>query len=160
MPKPIDYRTAAVPPARLEAPFWNSRGTVVVVGALVTLASVLAYSGPAASVVLLRLITDGLYLALWLLGGLGFGTLLVDWLGPACPRRTVPAVGLLYVVTALGLGLGLISLCTLGLGLAGLLTRATAFALLVLGLVAGILAIRVHSRRRKAARGNDEPEGS
>jgi hypothetical protein len=67
----------------------------------------------------------------------------------------VPAVGLLYAVTAIALGMGVVSLCTLGLGLAGMLTRATAFGLLALGILAGILAILLHSRRRKAAREDD-----
>jgi hypothetical protein len=158
MPKPIDYRTAAVVPARRGAPLWNSRTMVVIIGAIATLAIVLVYSGPAASIVLLRLMTDGLYLLAWLLAALGFGALVVEWCGPACPSRAVPMVGLMYVVTGIALGLGFMSLCTLGLGLAGLLTRATGFGLLALGILAGAVAILLHSRRREAARGDGDHE--
>jgi hypothetical protein len=158
MPKPtaLSYaRPNHIGPTRSGAPIWNSHAMVIIAGAISALALALVYSGPAASVVLLRLITDGLYLLSWLLAGLGFGALVIEWRGPACPSRAVPMVGLLYVVTGIALGLGLMSLCILGLGLTGLLTRAAAFGLLALGILAGAFAILLHSRRRKAARGDE-----
>ena len=95
MPKPTDRLSSRQRPMAAGAP----RSTSVeqprfsrLLGAAATLTLVLIYSGSAASVVLLRLITDGLYLLVWLLAAAGFGALVIEWRGPACPRRTVPVV--------------------------------------------------------------------
>ncbi len=58
--------------------------------------------------------------------------------------------GMLYLVTAAALGLGVFSLVTLGLGLAGWLNRFTAFGLLGVGVAFG-LAVLVRSRRHSSA---------
>src|SRR5688572_2051594 len=121
-----------------------SRRNAIAAGAVLFIAIVLAYAGPSWAVVLYELLTDGLLLLVWLVAAAGLGAFLLlplrlgattDDLVP--PHRPL----LLFLVTATGLGLGVLSLATLALGLTGLLTRATAVGLLGLGLLPGAVLI-------------------
>ncbi len=150
-PPTVPYASAAPSPA----PWWNRRGTVAVACTIGTLALALAYAGPAAPVVALRLVGDGLVLLAWLAGATGLGSLAWRWWGGTGGTdddgRAGPVIG---VVTAAALGLGAFSLCTLGLGLVGWLNRGTAIALLAIGVAAGGYRVvrLLRSRGREPAR--------
>jgi hypothetical protein len=103
---------------------WGRRGTVVLACAALCLITVFAYADAGWAEVTFRLLTDGLLALLWLAAAYGIGSLV------PLPRSAVP----LHVVTRIATGLGAMSLLTLGLGLAGAMNRASAFALLGVGL--------------------------
>src|SRR3954470_11464123 len=104
-PAPLSYRTAAPAPAPPSA-WWNRPATVAVVCAVGALAGALAYSGPAAPVVVLRLLGDGLVLLAWLAAATGLGSLAWRWWdGTEGDAHDRPG-RLLGLVTAAALGLG------------------------------------------------------
>jgi hypothetical protein len=113
----------------------DSRGLLLALCAGGLLAAVFAYAGPSWPVVFYQLFYDGLLLALWLLAAAGFGAacLLAVFRFDHDIRRHGP----LLLVTAIALGLGVISLMVLALGLAGWLNRPVGFALLACGVVLG-----------------------
>jgi hypothetical protein len=117
------------------SPGGDSRGLLIALGAGGLLAAVFAYAGPSWLVVLDQLLRDGLLLALWLLGAGGFGA--------ACLFTTfrfdhdIRRHGVLLPVTAIAIGLGVISLVVLALGLVGWLNRTVALALLAAGVLLG-----------------------
>lgn len=140
MPSPRPKQPPAVPYASASPspiPWWNRRGVVAVVCTVGTLAGALAYAGPAAPVVALRLLGDGLVLAAWMAAATGLGSLAWPWWAGADADGHDRSGRLIGVVTAAALGLGAFSLAVLGLGLLGWLNRATSIALVAIGLAAG-----------------------
>jgi hypothetical protein len=61
--------------------------------------------------------------------------------GPVPILKDVVGLGPLKFVTAIALGLGLMSLATLALGLAGLMTRPIAFVMIALGVAIGLVKL-------------------
>ena len=111
----------------------DRRGTLLAVGAALFLVAALAYAGPAWQVFVRQFLIDGGFLALWLMAAAGIGAVALVPFG-----KVALGVG---AVTSVALGLGVMGLTVLALGLAGWLTRTTAFALIVVGIV--LLAARV-----------------
>ena len=130
------------------------------VGVVGLVVGIVGYAGGSWAVVLDQLVRDGVFLLLWLVaaagwgaGGLGlvlpgkFRSAISDLKGKRpspLPSPGVPGEGgksspVLTGVTAIALGLGVMSLAVLGLGLSGTLNRTTAFLLLVLGILLGAL---------------------
>jgi hypothetical protein len=105
------------------------RRTVLVLGLIVFIIAFLLLSGGMWAVTLHGLLTDGRLAVLWLLAAAGIGSLV-----PMPPSHE--SFISLRRVSAVAMGLGLMSLITLGLGLAGLLNRWTAWGLIALGIVA------------------------
>ncbi len=105
------------------------------------LLTILFYAGDNWSMVIYRLLTDGLLAILWVAAAFGWGGLLVY------QRKAAPQPFLLPIVTAAGLGLGGLSLAFLLLGLAGALNFWTVLLLLAVGLVLAALRLFLHRRR-------------
>ena len=101
-----------------------SRGTAILVCALVLLLTVFVYAGEAWVAILAVLCTDGLIALLWVLAATMAGSALlrIAWRGDDSNLS-------LRIVTSAALGLGLFSLLALGLGLIGALNRGTALAM-------------------------------
>ena len=131
----VDHRLQYRGPQPAPRRSWNRRGILLLAGLVLWLALVLSYVGEAWAMAVYRLILDGGVLALWLAAAAGAGSVLLPLF-----RATDTAMdaGLLRFVTATALGLGTFSLIILGLGLAGWLNRATAIALLAIGIACGI----------------------
>jgi hypothetical protein len=108
-------------------PIFRQRGTILIVFAAAILA------GPA-RLAPYPLLTDGVLVLAWLAAAGGIGA----WLF----RRRSPDAILLTAVTAIALGLGIISLLVLGLGLLGWLSRASAVAIIAAGIVLLVLRVR------------------
>jgi hypothetical protein len=147
------------------------RRTVLLVALIVFFAAFLLFSGGAWAIALHGLLTDGGLAVLWLLSAAGIGSL-VPMPGMRCCERLsegvatpeaelrdtadAPAPGSgasrssasgvqgLRIASAVALGLGVISLLMLGLGLAGWLNRLTAWAIVLLGLVALCVRVFLH----------------
>jgi hypothetical protein len=148
MVKP-DPARQSVPPAR--RPRWDRRDFALVCGAAIFVGTTLGYAGQSWAAALYQLLSDGLLLAVWLLGAAGLGAAL---LRPFLHDDDVRDAGVLWFVSAAAMGLGLFSLFSLGLGLAGLLNRATAWALPLGGLA--IAVVRVALRGKAALRGAED----
>ena len=112
---------------------WDQRRLAVPLCAAVCVVCVFAYAGSGIIEVLYRLLTDGVFLLLWLLAAYGIGSLV-----------PLPATGALRTVTNLAIGLGAFSLMALGLGLAGALNRGSAFAMVGGGAVVAIARLLRH----------------
>jgi len=108
-------------------PPWGRRGTAVIVCLAVCVVSAFIYAGPGSLELIYRLLTDGVFLLLWLVAAYGLGTLV-----PLADRS--PDTVSLRVVSRVALGLGAMSLAALGLGLIGALNRPTTFAIVAAGL--------------------------
>ncbi len=102
---------------------------VWMVAAVIALGTALAYAGAMWGMAAYRLLTDGALLVMWLVAGVGWGSLLpLDWTGRS---RT------LSVVTAAGMGLGGMSLAMLLAGLAGGATPWVAWGMVLGGITVG-----------------------
>ena len=124
----------------------DRRGVALACGAVLFLVCLLAYAGASWAVVLYQLAADGPLLAAWLLSSLGLGAAL---LRAFRLRGDDNLPGLLTMVTSIALGLGAVSLAVLGLGRAGWLNRATAVALIGVGIVLAVVeAARYRTGRR------------
>src|SRR5258707_15283301 len=111
----LNYGSAANPDPRLKV---HSRGTLILV-CLMIFSAVLGYYARGWTLTVVSLLfTESLITTLWMLaaGLLGACVLRRLKLGDVSPA--------LMITTAVGLGLGFLSLATLGLGLAGVLNRA------------------------------------
>lgn len=126
-PPPTTIRSA-------DRPFW----IVAPIGALVT-AGVLLRDAPHAWIeIVYRALTDGPILLAWLAAATGIGW----WIVRAFNARATSHDRLLVLVSSAALGMGAISITTLGLGLIGVLTTATSWILLMIGLPALAAAFR------------------
>jgi hypothetical protein len=101
---------------------WDQRRLAVPVCAVICVICMCVYAGPGLVEVAYRLLTDGVFLLLWLVAAYGIGSLV-----------PMGAAGALRLVTKVAIGLGAMSLLTLALGLSGVLNRAIAFALVGAG---------------------------
>ncbi|MEW6249296.1 MAG: hypothetical protein AB1716_01515 [Planctomycetota bacterium] len=112
-------------------------------------ALLLALGGPDAWLVLAD---DGLRVALVLAAATGWGLWPAGWLRRRASPGNCGLDGRLFCL-ACALGLGALSLATLGLGATGLLTAATAWVLVLVGILAGVgrLALFLHSRQIEPA---------
>ena len=114
----------------------NSRATLVAAAAAILAAVIFGYAGGSWAVVLYRLLTDGALAMLWVLAATGAGAFLLRSL------RLSAVSPALRGATAAGLGLGAFSLIVLGLGLAGVLSGATAWLLVLIGLLLSAWELR------------------
>lgn len=92
--------------------------------------------------VLRILLTDGMVALAWVVAGASSGAGILSRVvraGVDDDEKVPPA---LFVTTAAGLGLGMLTLATLFLGLAGLLNRGTSLGLLAIALLAGLPSLR------------------
>lgn len=101
----------------------NSRAVAVLVGIVVFLVVFLVFAQSAWPIALYRLETDGIITFAWILSAAGLG-----WPILALFRQK-------HLVTAIALGLGVMSLIVLALGLIGWLNHITAIALICVGLL-------------------------
>lgn len=128
---------------------WQRPSVVMLAGAALALALLVWVAGEQAGVVLWALVREAPLLLVWLVACAGYGRWTLRGLGERGRGR-------LAAVSAVGIGLGAMSLLTLGLGVAGWLDRAVAAALVGLG-AAGWVADRALARGE--ARGDDGARG-
>jgi hypothetical protein len=118
-----------------------SRRLLLTACALLTLIVTFGYAGESWAIALYRLLADGVFLVAWLIAAAGFGATILLVLPLHNTKSEEDRETLLHWVTAIALGLGVISIATLGLGLAGWLSRASSFTMLGVGGVLGLLII-------------------
>jgi len=116
---------------------WKSRGLLLALLIGLTLLASIIYAGPAFGTVSYRLMFDGGLTLLWLASATGLGQFIARPL--LKDLMSIPAA--LRFVTMAALGLGVMSLALLGLGLVGWLNALTAWGLVGIGLILGIVRI-------------------
>ena len=127
---------------------WQSRGLLLALLIGLTLLASIIYAGPAFGTVSYRLMFDGGLTLLWLASATGLGLFIARPL--LKDLVSIPAA--LRFVTMAGLGLGAVSLALLGLGLLGWLNALTAWGLVGIGLILGIVRIiRLDTPEMRAA---------
>ncbi|HWE00874.1 MAG TPA: glycosyltransferase family 39 protein [Tepidisphaeraceae bacterium] len=120
----------------------RSRGALLVWLCLLPLIGLLLYAQSAWPIAIYRIVMDGGTVLLWIIAATGFGMLACRALRLWDASSPVS----LKLATSVGAGLGVLSLALLGLGLAGLLSFATAAALVALGWIAAIVCVRAWHR--------------
>ena len=114
----------------------TSRGTAILVCALVAVLTLFIYAGEAWVAILAVLCTDGVIALSWVVAATMAGSALLRVV-----RRDDDSTVSLHVVTSAALGLGLFSLLALGLGLVGALNRFTALAMPIASVAIWIVTI-------------------
>ena len=113
---------------------WRSRGAFLALAFVLVMATIVVYAGPRWLAVVMVALTDGLCVVAWVVCAWLLGRLV---LRPFGMRTGV----VLTFVTAVGLGLGVMSLAALGLALAGWLNHWSALLLLAIGPIAALREI-------------------
>ena len=131
--RPLDYRT----PSTLGAPRFDKQGFLILIALGLWFVLCLLYAGSGWSMLLYRLLIDGVIVMLWVTSAFGIGSLLLSVLWPRGHEHS----SILRAVTATAFGLGTISLVTLGLGLAGWLNRTSAIAMVSIGVIATVMPL-------------------
>ena len=127
---------------------WKSRGLLLALLIGLTLLASIIYAGPAFGTVSYRLMFDGGLTLLWLASATGLGLFIARPL----LKNLVSIPAALRFVTIAALGLGAMSLALLGLGLIGWLNALTAWGLVGIGLILGIVRIiRLDTPEMRAA---------
>ncbi len=155
----LDYRRRGDDSPDPLGDFFYSRATLAGAAILVFILTLLVFAFPNWGFAISLLVLEGGWVSAWLFSavGLGWSLLLALRLGDKLeehPPRRSRAPSVLYLTTAAAVGLGVLSLVILLLGLAGWLNRATAFALLLPGWIAGVLFI-FRSRVQRIAADED-----
>ena len=141
------------------APLWRQRRFVLGIAVALLLMLTFILSGPSFPSVLYRLLTDVPLLILWLGAAFGYGAFLPLPAGAerAAERGQPRNEALLHLITALGLGLGILSLATLVFGVVGLITPLTTWLLILLGSTLAIVRVTGIVKRRTQTSALREP---
>jgi hypothetical protein len=121
-------------PAQFAPALWRSRGVFLAVAAMSILGTIVLYARERWLAVVMIGLTDGLWVAVWVVSAWLLGRTILK------PVRLEVHRALSFT-TAVGIGLGFMSLAALGLGLAGWLNFWSAGLLLLLGPMATLPVI-------------------
>lgn len=141
--------------AQKAMPRFADSGTILLlVLCAITLILITTYTGPNAESVLgsagLTFTSSGMVVVIWLLSAAGFGAWILRWMPEGLARDVTPATRLLL---ALGLGTPAQLFIASALGVAGLLSKASGWGVLVLGMILLAVAIRTSSRKLRIGPG-------
>jgi hypothetical protein len=151
----------AQPSAAIAAPvpFLLQPRAILLAFILIATGFVVALAGSCIDLVAYRLLTDGVLTLVWLIAAGGIGAVFFRFAPPHDSAGEEESSTLsLRFVTAIAIGLGILSLAMLGLGLIGFPNRAICVVLIAIGLLLAIVkGIRLNGAAREGPHPNPLP---